>query len=290
MGNVIKVCILGNCQAQHLEAMLASSNPDIQVTRLEPVFMMGAAHREPVYEKLAAADFIFAQRISDEFKMEWLASAEIRKTFGAKVVVWPNIYFDGYFPGVNYVYHGGWGKLLSPLVEYHFTQVMAAHKAGHSIDMAVDAFSGEGLLVVTPDPFGNSLAQLREREAETDVIISDFIAVRATAQRLFYTPNHPMNDLLGEMLRRLAERVGLEADIALSIAMPYRLDDVYIAASPAVIRKYGLGFDHDARYRGREIISVQENAVTLGGARDYDVLQLVEAYYRLYDQVFAPAK
>jgi Polysaccharide biosynthesis enzyme WcbI len=286
---VTKVCILGNCQAQHLEAMLATSSPDVQVTRLEPVFMMNEAHHGPVYEALAAADIVFAQRISDEFKMDWLSSAEIRKSFGGKVVVWPNIYFDGYFPGVSYVYHGGWGKLLSPLVEYHFTQVMAAHRAGHSIEAAIDAFAGEGLLATTPDPFGQSLAQLRAREADTDVIISDFIAEQATQQRLFYTPNHPMNALLGEMLRRMAAKTGLEVDIAEGIAMPYRLDDVYIASSPAVVRRYGLGFDHEAGYRGRQILSVQDNSVTFGDPCSYDVRQLVEAYYRLYDQVFAPA-
>lgn len=281
-----KICILGNCQAQHLEAMLASSRQDIQVTRLAPVFLMNATHHESVYEALGAADLIFAQRISDEFKLDWLASAQIRETFGKKVVVWPNIYFDGYFPGVNYVYHGNFGKLLSPLLEYHFTQVMAAHRAGRSIDDAIAAFAGEPLLAATPDPFAQSIAQLQAREEDTDVIISDFIAAQAVQQRLFYTPNHPMNILLGEMLSRLTQKAGLEVDIAQGIAIPYKLDEVYIATSPAVVQNYNLGFDADARYRGREVISVHENVVSLGDRMDYDVRQLVEAFYRLYDQVF----
>ncbi len=266
--------------------MLASSSQDLQITRLEPVFLMNATHHQPVYDALDAADVIFAQRISDEFKLDWLASAQISKTFGDKVVVWPNIYFDGYFPGVNYVYHGTYGKLLSPLLEYHFTQVMVAHKAGHSIDAAISAFAGEGLLAASPDPFAQSIAQLQAREEDTDVVISDFIAEQASKQRLFYTPNHPVNILLGEMLSRLTRKAGLEIDIARSVAIPYQLDEVYIATSPAVVQKYNLSFDTEAHYRGREVVSVHESVVLLGDRKDYDVRQLVEAFYRLYDQVF----
>jgi hypothetical protein len=66
------------------------------------------------------------QRVSNEFDIDWIASSRVREAFGDKVTVWPNIYFDGYFPGVQYVYLAHWGKLLSPLGEYHFEQIRAA--------------------------------------------------------------------------------------------------------------------------------------------------------------------
>ncbi len=279
----MKICILGNCQAQHLEAMLGTAQPEHEVVRLEPVFMMTDAHRGAVYEKLSAADLIFAQRISDEFKMDWLSSAAIRREFGDKVHVWPNLYFDGYFPGVQYIYLGTFGKLLGPLGDYHFSQVYQAHRAGASIDDAVEAFTGDSLFAKTPDPFAQSLGQLQAREADVDVPLSGYIAERVAEARQFYTPNHPFNELLGEMLRRLMERADLPFDMARGVAMPYRLDECYIPASAAIISRYDLPFDHQERYRGREVLSVGNGTVELGAVKDYGARELVESFYRVYD-------
>ena len=286
---VTKICILGNCQAQHLESMLAIACPDVEVLKIEPVFMMTAEHHATLYDTLGKADFIFAQRISDEFKLDWLASTTVKATFGSKVTVWPNVYFDGYFPGVTYIYLGGWGKLLSPLVEYHFDQVAKAYKTGKSVDEAIQSYAGDSLFATSPDPFDQSLQQLRSREAEADIKISDIIEQKSASNRFFYTPNHPTNELLGELLRRLTAHVGLDGNIAEAVAMPYRLDDVYIAASPAVVRRYGLEFDEDSRYRGREIASIDGQRITFGEVCDYDPRSLTESFYRLYDVVFAKA-
>ena len=284
-----KICILGNCQAQHLESMLGIACPTIEVLKLDPVFMMNEAHHEPLFDTLEKADMIFAQRISDEFKFDWLSSSTIRATFGKKVTVWPNVYFDGYFPGVNYIYLGGWGKLLSPLVEYHFDPLVKAYRTGKSVDEAIASYASEAVFELAPDPFKQSLDQLRAREQDVDVAISDFIEGHGASQRFFYTPNHPTNELLGEMLRRMTAVVDLDGDIAAGIAMPYRLDEVYIAASPAVVRRYALNFDEETRYRGREIASIEGQSIILGEVRDYDPRSLTEACYRLYDVVFGKA-
>ncbi|WP_342362797.1 WcbI family polysaccharide biosynthesis putative acetyltransferase [Terrarubrum flagellatum] len=281
----MKICILGNCQAQHLEMMLGVANQDVQIDRLPPVFMMQDSDKDGVYEKLNGADAIFAQRISREYNLDWVSSAEVRREFGDKVTVWPNIYFDGYFPGVQYVYLAKWGKLLSPLGEYHFEQVRSAHAAGKSVEEAIDAFAGDGLFETSPDPFGGSLDQLRARESDVDAPISDAIAESLAESRQFYTPNHPVNGLLTVMLERLATKADIRIDSQRAAAAPYRLDECYIATSPAIVSRFELPFDHTTIYRGRDIVSVEPHAVTLGGARDYDSKSLVEAFYRLYDAV-----
>jgi hypothetical protein len=281
----MKICIPGNCQAQHMEMMLGIANPELEILRLDPVFMMKKTDKDAVYSKLGAADIVFTQRISKEYDLDWISSSEVRRAFGEKVTVWPNIYFDGYFPGVQYVYLAKWGKLLSPLGEYHFEQVRGAHAAGKTVDEAVDAFAGEALFEASPDPIGDSLDRLRSRETDVDVSISDSIADSLAASRQFYTPNHPVNELLAKMLEKLTERADLAFDADKAIAAPYRLDECYIAASPAIVRRFGLPFDQTTIYRGREIISVEAHKVTLGGAHDYDSRSLVEAFYRLYDAV-----
>lgn len=281
----MKVCIPGNCQAQHLEMMLGIAQPDIEIVRLDPVFVMSDSDKDDVYAKLDQADVILTQRISNEYNIEWIASAEVRRVFGDKVAVWPNIYFDGYFPGIQYVYLDRWGKLLSPLGEYHFEQIRSAHANGESIEEALDAFNGERLFEITPDPINSSINQLRAREQEVDVPISDAIAASHADSRQFYTPNHPVNELLAEMLKRLAGRADIRLDADKATNAPYRLDECYIAASSAIVSRFHLPFDHEGLYRGREVLAVARHTVTLGDARSYDSRSLVEAFYRLYDEV-----
>lgn len=281
----MKVCIPGNCQAQHMEMMLGIAQPGIEVIRLDPVFVMSEADKDAVYAKLTAADVILTQRISDEYNLRWIASAEVKRAFGDKVAVWPNLYFDGYFPGVQYIYLDKWGKLLSPLGEYHFAQIHAAHAAGKGVDEALEAFAGERLFETAPDPINGSLGQLRARETDVDVPISDAIAEQLSETRQFYTPNHPVNALLATMLARLAKHAGIEMDADKAAAAPYRLDECYIAASPAIVNRFSLPFDHETVYRGREVTAVEPHTVTLGEVRNYDSRGLVEAFFRLYDGV-----
>jgi hypothetical protein len=286
----MKICISGNCQAQHMEMMLGVSNRDLEILRLPPVFLMSQADKDRVYATMDSADAVYMQRVSNEYGIDWIASDEIRRCFGEKVSVWPNLYFDGYFPGVKYIYLSGWGKLLSPLGEYHFDQIHAAHGRGLSIDEAVERFAGEALFETAADPIGQSLDRLRSREADVDVAISDVIAAEYARERLFYTPNHPVNMLLARMLQRLTERSGIAFDAELAAGAPYRLDECYIAASPAVVNRFALPFDRAAVYRGREVATVERHSVTLGGPRDYGVRDLVEAFYRLYDGVAAHSR
>ena len=281
----MKICIPGNCQAQHMEMMLGIAQPGIDVIRLDPVFVMNDADKDAVYEKFTAADVILTQRISDEYNLRWIASAEVKRAFGGKVAVWPNIYFDGYFPGVQYIYLDKWGKLLSPLGEYHFAQIHASHAAGKSVVEALDAFAGERLFDTAPDPIKGSLDQLRAREAGVDVPISDAIAHSLADVRQFYTPNHPVNELLAAMLTRLTAYADIRIDPQKAASAPYRLDECYIAASLAIVNRFSLPFDREPVYRGRDVVAVEVHTVTLGEVRNYDSRGLVEAFFRLYDAV-----
>jgi hypothetical protein len=280
-----KVCFLGNCQAQHLEMMIRIADPEITLERLKPVFLMTAADREPVYAALKNADIIFAQRIAQEFGQSWLASAEVRATFGAKTIVWPNIYFDGIFPGIQYIYMTGGVKLVGPLGDYHFSQIARCFQAGESVEAALDAFVGDRLYEIFPDPVGESLQRLREREGDADLAISDHIAERFALDRCFYTPNHPTNEVLGEMLRRMGARAGLRLDVEKAANAPYRLDEIYVATSRAIVRKMRLPYDHEPSYLGREVLAIDGLNVTLGKPKTYSPEELTAAYYDLYERV-----
>jgi hypothetical protein len=125
----MRVVVFGNCQAQLLESLIETACPGTTIDKVPPVFVLTDADQDLIGSKLQSADVIFAQRISDDYHLGWARTREIKATYGEKVVSWPNIYFDGYFPDVRYLYLGGWNKVQSPLEDYHLDSVIACFKA-----------------------------------------------------------------------------------------------------------------------------------------------------------------
>jgi len=281
-----RLAILGNCQAQMLEGMFSLYSPDLRVDRLPPNFQMKACDENAVCATLAGADIVFAQRVAPSYHLPWLTPEGLRAALGSKVAIWPNLYFDGYTPGVHYIYLDDWGKLCSPLEDYHLHEVVDAYRAG------ADAGKAATILAAGPatdeDSFNASLTELRSRETEVDVPISDYAAQMVATQRCFYTPNHPKNLMLAEMGRRLAAAAGVafDADAAAS-CFATRLDRIYIPAAPATVRRYKLRFDHVALYRGVEVTDVCPGQVILGEPRCFDTQALVDQFYRIYQMALS---
>jgi hypothetical protein len=280
-----RLAIIGNCQAQMLEGMFSQFATNVHVDRLAPNFQMTSADAPAVRTTLAQADIIFAQRVSKSYHLSWLTPAGLRAAYGDRVTIWPNLYFDGYTPGVHYIYLQGWGKLCSPLTDYHLREVVDAHRAGADANQAVQTL--QHAPAPAADSFDASLAELRAREAEVDVPISDFLAPIVKRQRCFYTPNHPKNLLLAEMGSRLATAAGIAFDaLAAAASFPSRLDAIYIPAAPAVVRRHNLPFDHFPLYRGVEVGNVSVGQVALGKPRCFELQPLVDSFYRIYDVAF----
>jgi len=278
-----RLAILGNCQAQMLEGMFSLYASDVSVDRLEPNFQMKASDESAVRNTLEKADIVFAQRVSPAYHLPWLTPEGLRAALGSKVTIWPNLYFDGYTPGVHYIYLDGWGKLRSPLEDYHLREVVDAFRAG------ADASEAARMLAAGPDAaedsFDTSLAALGAREAEVDVKISDYVRQMVGAQRCFYTPNHPKNIMLAEMGRRLAALAGIAFNAVMAAScFAARLDRIYIPASPAIVQRHRLRFDHVSIYRGLEVTGVCPGEVRLGIPRCFDVQELVDRFYMIYQK------
>ena len=277
-----RIAIVGNCQAQMLEGMFTSYASDVKVARLAPNYQMRDTDEPAVMATLAGADTIFAQRVAGTFHLPWLTPAKLKEAFGGKVWIWPNIYFDGYSPGVHYIYLAGWGKVSSPLQDYHLREVVDAYRAGGTAEQATQR------LIAGPagieDAFSTSLAELRRRESETDVPISDWLAAEVGQRRCFYTPNHPYNGALAEMGRRLAAAAEITFEAAHAAQdCATHLDRIYIPAAPAVVRRYKLPFDRILLYRGVDVTAVRPGKIILGEPCCYTAETLVEQFYRIYD-------
>ncbi|MBB5372749.1 WcbI family polysaccharide biosynthesis putative acetyltransferase [Acidocella aromatica] len=275
-----KVVVIGNCQAQFIEGMFSVAST-LDVERVSPNFLLSENDREDVLGKIENALVVFVQRTADDFRLEWIRSQSILASYPEKTFVWPNIYFDGYFPNTRYVYLNQWGKLQSPLEDYHLTPVFEAWKAGQTVAQAVvqlkEGFCGGD------DPFEASLGQLRDREKDCMICISDFLERVIYQQRCFYTPNHPHTELLIEMARRLAFAAKMPFDLSKASSGAYKLDRIDIPTFEWIRARYSLAFDAVPLYKGRIVEKIADYKVVLGDSCLYNEVELIEAFYRVYE-------
>lgn len=58
----------------------------------------------------------------------------------------------------------------------------------------------------------NSLNELKSRESVCDVIISDYVEENYNKKELFYVPNHPTNDVMKVITKRLLEHLSFKVE------------------------------------------------------------------------------
>ncbi|OYY68306.1 WcbI family polysaccharide biosynthesis putative acetyltransferase [Sphingomonas sp. 28-63-12] len=249
---MLKVGFLGNCQAQCLETWVRQLPEEVAV------------------------------RISDDFTLPDLSTSRLKAQFGDKIVSWPNAYFDGYFPGISYRYSNA-GKLLGPLDEYHWDMIDESWRSGFDVAQCVDRLTSEAVFERYPQPIGESLRNLAEREVGLDTIISDYVASMLNRNRLFYSMNHPVNELLLEMLHRLFGLIGERRRLAGLGDFGYPLNKIILPVLPAIFQRFQIKFDQEAGIKGVEVQFADEEFSVSSQPKIYSYADLVECFYRIYD-------
>lgn len=287
----MRVALLGNCQVPLLAEALRRGNRRLQVEAIREIHLLGPADEPAALAQLAAADMILCQRVTHHFTdargIPGLSTAALAKRFPGRVVTFPNLYFGGYTPDVRHLLTGGLQPIGGPLGDYHFGQVLEAYRRGEPLAAASVRLDGEELLASAPDPFATALDQIRQRERDTDIVISDVIERVMRNGRHFHTPNHPSNLLLLWMAMRLAQAARLEFDPGAAGPLPMALNQIDLPAYPAILRRYGMAPEAVQAYRGVSVIEAAAGKVRYSGARTYTRAGLTEAFYRVYDAVGA---
>lgn len=278
----MRISIFGNCQAQVMRSIVKFACPGYDVPDYKPNYMVNESDIDAIITDMNASDFVFVQRVSEDFKVERARSSKMRAEFESKIQVWPNIYFDGYYPDVRYVYLEGWGKLKGPLDDYHFDRVIRAYRQGLPPSAAAKLMESDDVIKGSVDPFALSLASLREREAEVDVPISDFLQEHLFLRPCFFTPNHPETFILVEMCKRLFARSGVAFDEAKARQFGGALNFIRIPMYPAIYDTYALPFDCSRRASGVRVDAVQDLTVSVGESCSYDWEELVTCFYNVY--------
>lgn len=280
------IAIVGNCQARPLAQIIQSLVPEVNIAGIAIVHLLRDAQEPEYVPVFESADLILAQRVTDNYPCSFVRNAELRKRYGDRVRVWPNLFYSGYNPELFYLRGESRKPLGGPLGDYHNRTFFEAWRQGLSVDEAVrrhldDDYNREAY----GDIPNKSLDELYKREAETDVRIVDWIEDRMWRQRLFFTFNHPARLLISELACRLIDAAGLDgrhvAKEATGQGEP--LGQFNCPINTWVAKTFGCTFEGSEMYQGNDVLGVEGNVVISGKRRVYENSQIVETFFKVYD-------
>lgn len=201
-------------------------------------------------------DLLLCQKVneSNRFCRELATDNIISKlSSNCQVVMLINIFFDGYFiqrtENKNNIMKEVHQSGLFPFGDRFVDELL---KRGFSVDVILKQIQNRTFIgpQIIEQAVRESLLELKDREKEVAVGISDYIELRYKERQLFYSPNHPINEVLIEYARRIIRYMGL-AD------QEIREDLVYLKAGclkgqdtpiyPSVIATLGIK-DYDCQY------------------------------------------
>ena len=110
-----------------------------------------------------------------------------------------------------------------------------------------------------------SFAELERRECNKDIKIADYLRENYKKRQLFYSPNHPCNEVLIEYIRRILQQLGYEweplseTDLSLQCSALKGQD---IPVYPSVIQFLGLKQYERYYYPNRYIPGLQKMSLT----------------------------
>ncbi|MDJ0392867.1 WcbI family polysaccharide biosynthesis putative acetyltransferase [Rhodococcus sp. G-MC3] len=201
------VLVWGNCQAEALRIVLSSS-PDAayRTIRVPPVHELTASDMPFVSSIAEAADVLVSQPVRAGYRGLPIGTAEVRDRSKrpSRTIVWPVVRYCGMFPFQVIVRHPDSPSAVPPAVPYHDLRTLLGVREGRRRFDEWDFEVGEERLRAVADW---SVGQLRSRELRNcDVGISDVLL--GLGERAAHTINHPGNDGLLELGRRILSTLG----------------------------------------------------------------------------------
>lgn len=222
-----KIAVIhGNCQINILRELLLlipSFSKEYFFIEIPAVFDYNASEeKRELWNTLLAhdefwkqIDLFLCQKVNQTNRFcPALASDHLVRKLSpnCQVIMLINIYFDGYFPQqirnqssiMKEIHQSG----LFPHGDVFIDELI---KKGFSEKDILDLIEDESFITpkIVEMAANQSLTELKEREKEVDVRISDYIELGYKKKQLFYSPNHPANTVLIEYARRIIRYMGL---------------------------------------------------------------------------------
>ena len=235
------VVVHGNCQAESLRVVLGDG-PDAQVrtVRVPPVHELEADDLPHLDALLAQVDVLVSQPVAGGYRGLPLGTAEVASRAartglssgggggGAQLVVVPVLRWAALHPFQVIVRTPGAGE--PPLVPYHDLRTLAVAAGTSPLRRVPSAAAVRAVRDL-------SVAELRSREQRHGSLpVVDLLA--GAGAHATHTVNHPGNEVLLGLARRVLEAVGLPGEVR----DPGRtlLDSVHAPVLPQVLDALGL--------------------------------------------------
>jgi hypothetical protein len=281
----VRVTVIANCQARPVADYVRLLGRDVEIVDVLITHLAKEADAGRLEQAAAKSDFIFAQLVQPNYPAPIVRSAVLKEQYGDRVVLWPNLFFKGQTPDLCYVTSAKGARVVGPLGDYHSRPLVDAWLAGSTIDqtetlLTKGHFDTTGVRALA----AASLEELKRREQQCNVGVTDMIANRGQSQRFFFTFNHPVADLMLAVARDLL--VCAEHRISLDLQGSHvnePLSPFVPPAWPAIVEELGLAFPTSMSSRGVPV-ELSDGRVRFGpGAAYYTPRELIETFYRCYD-------
>lgn len=285
----LRLAVIANCQARPMAQIIRLLAPQVDIVEITITHLAKQEEKEKCYEIYQKADYIFAQRVSDNYPTEFVRSDCLKQMFPHKLIVWPNIFFRGQCADLCYVTRPGVGRVVGPLGEYQNLVIFEAWQKSSTVSDARQLLTDGGAwLARLETEAASSLAELQARELQCDVTISSEIAEHWRNKRLFFTFNHPSKWLLETVARRLLQCIACETQDTPAIhACAEPLDRIIPALLPVVAEYLGLQLPTGTLFKGCEIQLADQ--VKIGkGVVYYELDDFIETSFRVLDRQLTP--
>lgn len=250
------ICCFGNCQILSINPLIATSNNICQkylLINIPPVHTLGKEEqmngiRQDVLRKVdlfiyqyIKADNKFSEKLSIDYIISFLKNT-------CKKICIPNCYFTGYFP--QYIPNKYNPRPItdepgSDPLPYGDKNIQNLWES-LSVEEIQTKLHDENFYSIeeVQENAEKSLEELRNREKNCNVVISDYIDQHYKTEYLFYTPNHVSNHLLKELMIRVFRLIGIDcSDIKEDQA--WENSGRQMPIYPSVKKSLGLTFNKD---------------------------------------------
>ncbi|HHP7229967.1 MAG TPA: WcbI family polysaccharide biosynthesis putative acetyltransferase [Xenococcaceae cyanobacterium] len=248
-----KCLIYGNCQIEPLREILKSSfdfTNNYQFIDLKPVHLLTKHDLKDLENKIAETDLLIHQLVSDDYQgIKELGTNYLRSRLApnARAIAIPGAYFTGYHPAIISLKDADGNKITEPC-DYHDVNLLYLFDRGKTVTEVVDLIQQNNFYQpkYVLDNLAATLKELRLRETELDINISNFISENYQRQKLFHTINHPGITLLSYLANRLLEF--LELPVNNNSLQTEVLDFTIFPIYPAVAKALALDFRINSQY------------------------------------------
>jgi len=229
-----RVMVLGNCVAERLQSMLLRYPGFVEAFALTPAPPIHTLSRPEQWQALAdealACDIIFTQPL---FSFGPCNTAALRKALGqetpadtgaacaapagktqdgGRLILFSSPNFEAYFPDAILL-KGKENPRFKPIMDWDSSIIFSCFCRGVSIFDVEDIYRNHPLFhpAAADKNIAVALESYLQREEGLDLAAKHHVIPRYRHTKLFHSPKHPVDSLLGMMLRDMAVSLGLSA-------------------------------------------------------------------------------